>query len=203
MSKYHQKDSKIYYDGTDIPINKLSLKNSLELHEIESLLLKQAYELYISQLNENTVFDESYFINLHKNTFETLYDWAGVYRIEDMFKGASTFCIGRAVKNESKKIFDMLKKENYLRDCSFISKEIFAEKIALIKSELICLHPFYELNGRITRLFFDMIVVYNGYQPIDYSNYTSQEYINASIECVKYADETFMKRIILDGLKKA
>jgi cell filamentation protein len=73
----------------------------------------------------------------------------------------------------------------------------------LIKSELICLHPFYELNGRITRLFFDMIVVYNGYQPIDYSNYTSQEYINASIECVKYADETFMKRIILDGLKKA
>ncbi len=97
----------------------------------------------------------------------------------------------------------MLKKENYLRDCSFISKEIFAEKIALIKSELICLHPFYELNGRITRLFFDMIVVYNGYQPIDYSNYTSQEYINASIECVKYADETFMKRIILDGLKKA
>ncbi|SKB25598.1 hypothetical protein [Malaciobacter marinus] len=57
MSKYHQKDSEIYYDGTDIPINKLSLKNSLELHEIESLLLKQAYELYISQLNENTVFD--------------------------------------------------------------------------------------------------------------------------------------------------
>ncbi|TAJ80771.1 MAG: hypothetical protein EPO42_03625 [Gallionellaceae bacterium] len=43
--------------------------------------------------------------------------------------------------------------------------EKFAERLAHFQSELIALHPFHELNGRITRLFFDLITVYNGYPP--------------------------------------
>ncbi|WP_417324859.1 Fic/DOC family protein [Halarcobacter sp.] len=202
MSKYHQKDSEIYYDDTDIPKNKLSLTNSEELHEIEASLLEDGYELFISELDQNTIFNEDYFISLHRRTFESLYDWAGLYRTEDMFKGDSVFCVGRAVKAESKKIFERIKGENYFKEFDTISKAEFAKKLALIKSDIITLHPFYELNGRITRLFFDLIVIYNGYQPIDYSNYTPDDYINASIDCVKYADETFMEKIILDGLIK-
>ena len=202
MSKYHQRDSEVYYDDTDIPKNKLSLTNSEQLHEIEASLLSQSYELFISELDENTIFDELYFKYLHERTFDSLYEWAGKYRTEDMFKGDSVFCVGRAVENESKKIFDKIKQENYFKRYDDISKEEFVNKIAIIKSDLITLHPFYELNGRITRLFFDLIVVYNGYQPIDYSNYTPDEYIEASIDCVKYADETFMKKIIFDGLYK-
>ena len=202
MSKYHQKNSEIYYDDTDIPKNKFSLTNLEELHEIEASLLEDAYELFISELDENTIFDENYFISLHRRTFESLYDWAGLYRTEDMFKGDSIFCVGRAVKTESKKIFKRIKEENYFKEFDSISKVKFAKKLASIKSDIITLHPFYELNGRVTRLFFDLIVIYNGYQPIDYSNYTPDDYINASIYCVKYADETFMEKIILDGLIK-
>lgn len=59
--------------------------------------------------------------------------------------------------------------------------------LAHYQSELIALHPFYELNGRITRLFFDLIAVYNGYEPIDYSAALAEgssglnAYIEASI----------------------
>jgi cell filamentation protein len=71
------------------------------------------------------------------------------------------------------------------------------------------LHPFYELNGRITRLFFDLIAIYNGYEPIDYSQTLTEAadeanaYIQASIACVRAADNSMLRQIILNGLNKA
>ncbi len=44
-----------------------------------------------------------------------------------MAKDDSRFCQGAFVHSESKKIFDALKIENYLKDCSDISKEEFAK----------------------------------------------------------------------------
>ncbi len=58
-----------------------------------------------------------------------------------------------------------------------------------------------ELNGRITRLFFDMIAISNGYSYIDYSNISPETYINASIECVQFANSYAMEKIIANGLK--
>jgi cell filamentation protein len=100
------------------------------------------------------------------------------------------------------KIFDALRAENYLKNCETLSAEEFAAKIAYFKCELIALHPFYELNGRITRLFFDMIAVFNGYGYVDYSTTTPEKYIEASIECVQFADCQKMEKIISDALKK-
>lgn len=73
--------------------------------------------------------------------------------------------------------------------------------------ELIALHPFLELNGRITRLFFDMIATYNGYEYIDYQDALRLKdgdnlFIHASIDCMS-GYESQMFQIILNGLKKA
>ena len=73
--------------------------------------------------------------------------------------------------------------------------------------ELIALHPFFELNGRITRLFFDLIATYNGYEYIDYKNALEIEegdnqFIKASIDCMMDRDDK-MYKIILNGLKKS
>lgn len=73
---------------------------------------------------------------------------------------------------------------------------------------MIALHPFYELNGRITRLFFDLIAVANGYAPIDYSKAlleqtaTMNTYIQASIVCVQQADSRMLQQIVLQGLNR-
>jgi len=53
---------------------------------------------------------------LHKNTFSDLYEWAGVYRDVDMAKGNSLFCRGMYIKQEMKKLFKQLKKDNYLQN---------------------------------------------------------------------------------------
>lgn len=203
MSKYQLKDSDIYYAGTDVPVNKLDIKDGVELHELENELLDEAYETFISELDKQTQFDEAYFQSLHRRTFESLFAWAGEYRNFDMAKGGSRFCRGEFVMPESKKIFAKLESENFLKSCDDMPKEEFARKLAYYKCELIALHPFYEINGRITRLFFDMIAVYNGYEPIDYSNYSPEEYIDASIVCVQQADESALCEMIEKGLKKA
>lgn len=201
-SKYKVQSNEIYIKNTDVPKNKLNITDSIQIHELEKELLMEAYEIFYDELNENTIFDETYFKELHRRTFEALYDWAGVYRDYNMAKGESRFCQGMYVENSSKKIFEELKKENYLKNYEDKSKEEFAEKLAYYKCEINALHPFYELNGRITRLFFDMIALFNGYKYIDYSTVTPKEYIDAAIECVQFADSSDMGKIILNGLKK-
>ena len=200
MSKYQLDSSPIYIEGTDIPKNKLDISDSALIHEIEQNLLTQAYEQFSSQLNKQTLFDESYFIRLHKKTFESVYDFAGVYRNVNMSKGESQFCLANYLQNESARIFNELKEDNYLSD--IVEKKDFSTKLAYYQGELIALHPFYELNGRILRLYFDMLCVWNGYNTIDYTDVIMNgEYIQASIECVQYADTTKLEKIIFNGLE--
>ncbi len=201
-SKYHLKDSSLYIEGTDVPKNKLYITNSGEIHELERELIAEAYVIFHNELEENTLFDESYFKDLHQRTFEALYEWAGKYRDFNMSKGNSRFCQGEFIMSSSKKFFDEFQNDNFLKEYENVSKEDFAKKIAYYKCELIALHPFYELNGRITRLFFDMIAVYNGYKYIDYSTVSQEQYIDASIECVQLADCSKLEAIVYKGLFK-
>ena len=200
MSKYRLDNSPVYIEGTDVPKNKLGITESELIHEIEQNLLIQAYEQFSSKLDAQTVFDETYFINLHKKTFESLYDFAGKYRTVNMTKGNSQFCLASYLHSESARIFNELKSDNYLS--GIVDKKEFATKLAYYHGELIALHPFYELNGRIVRLFFDMVALFNGYQTIDYSDVIENgKYIEASIACVQYADSSKLEEIVFNGLR--
>ena len=201
MSKYQLKKSSIYIDGTDIPCNKLDIKNSKFIHTLEKKLLDASYAKFTKELNKKPILNESYFINLHKKTFKSLYDFAGVYRDVNMSKGESQFCLAQYLYNESARIFKELEEENYLSNIE--EKTLFAQKLAYYQGELIALHPFYELNGRVTRLFCDMLALKNGYKPIDYSGAIDNgAYIEASVECVQYADSSKLEKIIFKGLEK-
>lgn len=208
MSKYTHDKNYIYYEGSNIPINKLNLRDDKTLEKTERKLLLQGYEYFHKRLSETTVFDERYFRELHKITFHKLYDFAGKHRTVNISKGYSTFCQVRFLEQTSKRIFTKLQNDNYLKNFSEKPKEEFAQKIAYYMCELIALHPFFELNGRITRLFFDMIATYNGYDYINYKNTLTDikngenKFIKASIECM-IGNENEMFQIILNGLKKA
>ena len=200
MSKYRLEESPIYLEGSEVPKNKLGIKEAELIHEIENNLLLQAYEHFSSNITEQTLFNEAYFISLHKKIFESLYDFAGLYRTVNMSKGDSQFCLAKHLSSESKRIFTELENDAFLLTCK--NKKAFATKLTYYKSELIALHPFYELNGRILRLFIDMLCLYNGYDFIDYSKATeNNDYIKASILCVQYADNSKMEEIIENGLK--
>ena len=206
MSKYQFRQSDIYYQGTDVPINHLGITDPELLHEVESELLQQAYQTFVEALDGCTRFDEKYFLSLHQCTFESLYSWAGQYRIHDMAKGGSLFCRASYLPNEARRIFAELEKEHFLCNPRNGDKTYFANRLAYFKGEIIALHPFYELNGRITRLFFDLIAIANGYNPIDYGlslvddPEVQNNYIRASIYCVRQADTALLRDIIYAGL---
>ena len=207
MSKYSQDKSYIYYENTNVPINKFDIRDLRILEEEERKLLFKGYEHFHRNLAESTVFDENYLKELHRKTFNRLYDFAGKYRNVNISKGNTNFCQVRFLEQTSREIFSKLKNENYLRNFTDKPAEEFAQRIAYYMCELIALHPFFELNGRITRLFFDMIATYNGYEYIDYSSALEikdgdNKFIRASIECMT-ADDKPMLQIILNGLKKS
>lgn len=200
MSKYRLDESPIYLEGSEVPKNKLGIKEAELIHEIENNLLLQAYEHFASQITEKTLLNETYFISLHKKTFESLYDFAGLYRTVNMSKGDSQFCLAKYLLGESKRIFTELENDAYLLTCK--NKKDFIKRLTYYKSELIALHPFYELNGRTLRLFIDMLCLYNSYDFIDYSEaIENNAYIEASILCVQYANNVKMEEIIENGLR--
>jgi len=208
VSKYQYRQSDIYLPGTDIPVNRLGIEDAELLHAVEAELLDQASQLFLDELTPDTRFDEGYFRSLHRRTFESLYPWAGEYRTEDMSKGGSLFCRGQYVPDESQRIFKALEDEDFLRGARGWPAEQFAERLAYYQGELIALHPFYELNGRITRLLFDLIALSNGYSPVDYSRTLDADeegnnaYIQASIACVRNADARPLERLVLAGLSR-
>ena len=196
MSKYTFKTSDIYYPNTSIPKNKFDIKNEEELRSLEHLLLLEAYDKFAKELNIEL--NENFFKNLHKNTFQDLYEWAGVYRDVDISKGNTLFCRGIYVKQEMEKLFKKLKEDNYLKN---LDKETFIKKLAYYKCELIAIHPFYELNGRIIRLFIDILAINAGYNVIDYSKVNEKEYIKCAIECVQNADCKCFEKIIRNSIE--
>ena len=197
MSKYISKISNIYYPNTSIPKNKLNIKDERELQKIEHILLFESYEKFAKK--HNIELNEEFFINLHKNTFSDLYEWAGVYRDIDMAKGNSLFCRGMYIKQEMKKLFKQLKKDNYLQN---LNKEKLIKKLAFYKCELIAIHPFYELNGRIIRLFIDILSINAGFDIIDYSTIDKNEYIKCAIKCVQNANSNCFEEIIRKSIEK-
>lgn len=167
MSKYTHDKNCIYYKNSNILVNKPDIRDLKILESEERTLLLKGYEYFHKKLKESILFDEKYFRELHYKSFNKLYDIAGKYRTVNISKGYSTFCQVRFLNQTSNEIFHKLKNDNYLRDYTEKSPKVFAKKIAFYMCELTALHPFFELNGRTIRLFFDMIVTYNGYEYID------------------------------------
>ncbi|MDP2642387.1 MAG: Fic family protein [Candidatus Peregrinibacteria bacterium] len=201
--KYSSDDNYIYYPNTSVPVNKLVIKDSEEIEELETQLFLKTYEHFHEDLNERTIFDQEYLKDLHEFAFSKLYSWAGKYRDKNISKGNAVFCQAIHLQKQADKLFADLEKDHYLKDFRDESTEKFAEKIAYYMCELVVLHPFFELNGRTIRLFFDMIAVYNGYEYIDYGD-TGDKKNNVYIQASKYCmsgDCEPMKMIILNGLK--
>ncbi|WFE68368.1 hypothetical protein P8S54_09130 [Thiomicrospira sp. R3] len=84
MLKYQFQQSLIYQPNTDIPINKLGITDAQILTEFENDLLDSAFKQYATQLDADTQFNLDYFCSIHRYTFQSLYDWAGVIRSHDM-----------------------------------------------------------------------------------------------------------------------
>lgn len=180
FSRYDRKDTtqSVYcYKGTDVLINKENIRNAEDLarYEADITMLRQ-YQLE----NENPVrgrLGVAHLRAIHKYIFQDIYPFAGKYRVEDMWKDDTFFCKSEYIEENLAKLFDDLKKENYLRG---LEVEQFSAKIAYYMSELNMIHPFREGNGRTIREYIRQLALKAGYI-IDWSRLDHDALLNASI----------------------
>lgn len=143
--------SDIGLPGTDIPVNRLGIEDAELLHAVEAELLDQASQLFLDELTPDTRFDEGYAAACTGAHSSRSIPGQVNTAPRTCPRGARCPCRGQYVPDESQRIFKALEDEDFLRREGWPAEQ-FAERLAYYQGELIALHPFYELNGRITRL---------------------------------------------------
>lgn len=136
------------YDGTETLINKYGIKDAQELKAMEDQISHlKIDDMYINPISGSL--DYNHLKKMHKFIFSDLYNWAGEERKVNISKGF-VFCDVGMMHEYSKNIFDSLKKKSYYQN---LSQDSFIDAVAELYSDLNCLHPFREGNGRANKIF--------------------------------------------------
>ncbi|WP_298973311.1 Fic family protein [uncultured Fusobacterium sp.] len=166
------------YPNTEVLKNKFGIRDSERLLEIEKTITLGAWQdIREGKIKIKKTFDYKHLKSLHKELFKDLYDWAGKERTVDISKPGTLFCRAMFIEEEAKRIFNNLKKDNFLKDIKDKSK--FSEKLGQLFLDINMLHPFREGNGRSQRLFIGDLVKENGYY-LEWTNISKEEMIQIS-----------------------
>ena len=163
-------------NGYEFKINDKILKRLVSEENEELLSKRRAKELFDKKILEK--FEVGTFKGLqeiHKYLFQDIFETAGVVRIHDISKDDTLFC--RAIYLE----------EN-LKIVSRMTEDTFDE---IVKKyvEMNMMHPFYEGNGRATRIWLDKILIKNLGVCVEWRNIEKSDYLSA------------MKRSLINNLE--
>ena len=192
MDKYDTSYNDPYcYSGTSVLKNKLNIRNFDELEKAEREIT--AYSLKYIQY-QKPPYNLVYLQTLHKQLFNELYQWAGTLRTVDISKEDTYFCPFSNLESYSNELFKNLKEDEWLKG---LDKVNFCKKLAEHYCEFNILHPFREGNGRVQRLFFEHLALYNEYI-LNWNSITKDDWIQANIAGVTDYEpmEKIFKRII-------
>ena len=147
--------------------NKLNITNQVELNKVEEKISKQkAKQLFDSgDINKIEVGTFKGLSQIHKYLFEDVYDFAGKIRDVNIskhnFRFAQLMYLETSLKNIEK-----MPQDNY---------EHIIEKYV----EMNIAHPFREGNGRITRIWLDLILKKEISKVVDWNLVDKEEYLSA------------------------
>ena len=164
--------------------NKYSWEN--ESDKILKRLVSQDEEEFLSKRRVRELFDNGILKNIQVGTFEGLkeihwylfqecYGTAGKIRKHDIRKGDTVFC--RAMYLE-----DNLKTVSKMPENTF--EEIIEKYV-----EMNIMHPFYEGNGRTTRIWLDQMLIKRLGMCVNWQNISRNDYLSA------------MKRSVINDLE--
>lgn len=146
------KDPYIYKD-TNVLVNKLGIKDEKKLEEKET-----AYALFAIDVLKTSNFEINSIndcLEIHKQLFGDLYDWAGKLRTIDIFKGEQLLggkSIDYVFASYLQQALKDLQKEYETVKWDILSSKEKIEKICYFVSEFWHIHPFREGNTRTSAM---------------------------------------------------
>ena len=174
--------------------NKYSWEN--ESDKILKKLVSQDNEEFLSKRKARELFDNGILKNIQVGTFEGLkeihrylfqecYGTAGKIRKHDIRKGDTVFC--RAMYLE-----DNLKTVSKMPENNF--EEIIEKYV-----EMNIMHPFYEGNGRATRIWLDQMLIKRLGMCVNWQNINRNDYLSAMKRSV--VNDLELKMLLKENLE--
>lgn len=143
------------YDGTDVLINKLGIRDFEQLKEAEANYCGNALAELVDR-PEKGDFDEIHLQRIHYRIFSDIYEWAGEFRkinIEKPENALSGLSVEYSdifeIRKDLIRILKRMKQENW-----GVSHQKNVELLSFYLTEVWKVHPFREGNTRTVMFFF-------------------------------------------------
>ena len=159
--------------------NLIGVRSAREMAKRESAALLAATNRLIDETDLDHRFTVRDVCAMHRLWLGGIYKWAGEYRQVNLAKCSFPFAAANLIPNLMRDFERGPLRE--LTPCRFTDAHEQARALAVVPAELILIHPFREGNGRLSRLFADVMAVQAGHEPLDYSAWDANKagYIGA------------------------
>lgn len=191
------------YPGSDVLINKYNIRDKelLEKFEIQKVFVK-LLGLDVKPERISYTYDTEHLLNIHKYLFGDIYEWAGTFRKENLYKSERVLSGASAEYADYHEI--EMRLENLLQEYANIDWMGISKKGDEVSDFLLALwsiHPFREGNTRTCITFLwhylkgkgvDFQVALLGNNPM---------YVRDSLVMANYDQKEYLRRIISDALQ--
>lgn len=191
------------YPDSDVLINKYNIrdKEMLEKFEIQKVFAK-LLGLDVKPTRVSYTYDVEHLVNIHKYLFGDIYEWAGIFRKENLYKSERVLSGGSAEYADYHEIEARL--EKLLEEYVNVDWKNCTSKGDVVSDFLLALwsiHPFREGNTRTCITFLWHYLKGKG---IDFQVALLRNnpmYVRDSLVMANYDQKEYLKRIISDALQ--
>ncbi len=191
------------YPESDVLINKYNIRDKelLEKFEIQKVFAK-LLGLDVKPTRIAYTYDVEHIVNIHKYLFGDIYEWAGIFRKENLYKSERVLSGGSAEYADYHEIVQRL--ERILEEYANIDWKKTSSKGEVVSDFLLALwsiHPFREGNTRTCITFLWHYLKGKG---VDFQVALLRDnpmYVRDSLVMANYEQKEYLKRIISDALQ--
>lgn len=147
--------------------NLLGICSKRAMDEMEATKLSEATDWAIRHVTADQRFTAADICQWHKQWLGEVYPWAGEYRQVNISKGSFVFAMAAQVP---RLMLEFERKElARFTPCAFDNLEDVLDALAITHCELVLIHPFRDGNGRLSRLFSQLMALQAGLPLLNFS----------------------------------